>query len=424
MKKRLFSLLLVLALALSLGAAIHADALRFVYDENDQISAENEQILESLGARIYDDTGVAVCVYIAADASESDLRAFSESFYNEHIGAENGILLVHNFAGDDHRFSYFKTGDKLASLSDEDMTEIQQAYNSADTYFTGVRNYMNLVYSRLSGATAFGEVTPQDNPNIPEERQLPRVVDYAGVLDENSLTRLNALADQVSEKYQCDVDVVIVKSFEGKYAVDFADDFYDYNGYGYGPNDDGVMLVFSIDEREFDITTYGYGVTAFTDYGKDNYICPRFKEYLRGSRGGVDNWAGAIECFITDSGTLLEQARNGNPYDYHRPEAAKKSFKEAAPFAALISAVIGFFSGGIPTGAMKRQMKSVEKNYGAAHYARGGLNLRASDDSFLYANVSKTPIPRQTEHHGGGGGGSSVHFSSSGRTHGSTHGKF
>ena len=91
----------------------------------------------------------------------------------------------------------------------------------------------------------------------------------------------------------------------------------------------------------------------------------------------------------------------------------------------MISAVIGFFSGGIPAGSLKRQMKSVEKNYGAANYARGGLNMRRSDDRFLYANVHKTPIPRETSSHSSGsGGGSSVHFSSSGRSHGGSHGKF
>ena len=91
----------------------------------------------------------------------------------------------------------------------------------------------------------------------------------------------------------------------------------------------------------------------------------------------------------------------------------------------MISAVIGFFSGGISTGAMKRQMKSVEKEYGAANYAKGGLNLRMKDDRFLYANVSKTPIPHDNGNRSsGGGGGSSVHFSSSGRSHGGSHGKF
>ena len=420
MKKRLFSLLLILALVLTLCAAVHADDLRYVYDESDKISAEDEQTLEALGARIYADTGAAVCIYIAEKSAEWDeIRAFAESFYNERIGADNGILLVHYFSEGTGRISYYKTGDKLASLSDDDLTEIMQIYNSAETFSGGVHDYMNLVYSKLNGATAIGEVTPEDNPNIPSERQLGRVVDFAGVIDSARLTRLNALADEISEKYQCDVAVAFVSTLGGKSVVDCADDFYDYQGYGYGANDDGILLLVSVGEREYAETTYGYGKTAFTDYGMTNYLEPRFTRYL-----GSNDWAGAAEQFINDAGELLRQAREGNPYDYHAPQRVQKSLKEVAPGAALISAIIGFFSGGIPTAAMKRKMTSVEKNYGAANYAKGPLDLRYKDDRFLYANVSKTPIPRDTDHRSGGGGGSSVHFSSSGRSHGGSHGKF
>ena len=95
MKKRLFSLFLIFALALSLCAAAHAEVSRFVYDEDDTISAEDERILEELGARICADTGAAVCVYIARDRGESDPAAFAERFYNEHIGEDNGVLIVH-----------------------------------------------------------------------------------------------------------------------------------------------------------------------------------------------------------------------------------------------------------------------------------------------------------------------------------------
>lgn len=421
MKKRLFSLLLILALVLSLSAAASADGFSFVYDESDRISPENEQMLEELGARIYNDTGTAVCIYIVEKTAEwEEIRSFAEDFYNEKIGEENGILLVHYFSQESGRISYYRTGEALNSLSDDVMTEIMQAYNSADTFSGGVRDYMNMVYARLTGATAFGQVTPEDNANIPEEHQLDRVADLAGVIAQDRLRSLNALADQISEQYQCDVAVAFVPSLEGKDIVSYADDFYDYKGYGYGANDDGILLLVSVGDREFAETTYGYGITAFTNYGLAQYLEPRFTPYL-----GQNDWAGAAEQFLNDAGVLLKQARDGNPYDYHEPEREQRSLKETAPVAALISAIIGFFSGGIPTGAMKRQMKSVEKEYGAANYARGGLNLRYQDDRFLYANVSKTPIPRETEHRsGGGGGGSSVHFSSSGRTHGGSHGHF
>ena len=419
MKKRLFSLLLILALALSLGAAACADTQGYVLDPDEKISESDEQILEELGARIYADTGVAVCACLSSETvDENDLNDYLTRLYDERVGAEDGILLfVNQLSEESDRIAYFRHGEKLTSLGDDEMGQIMQAYRSAENYADGVHDYMNMVYAVLKGATAFGEVTPEDNPNIPEERQLSRVVDRAGVIDSGRLEALTALADEVSETYQCDVAVAFVSGLEGKYVVDYADDFYDYNGYGYGANDDGILLLVSVGEREFAETTYGYGKTAFTDYGMTHYLEPRFTPYL--SSG---DWAGAAEQFIKDAGVLLKQAREGNPYDYHSPQRAQKSFKEVAPVAALISAVVGFFSGGIPTGAMKRKMKSVEKKYGAANYAKGPLNLRHQDDHFLYANVSKTRIVHD-EHHGGGGG-SSVHFSSSGRSHGGSHGKF
>ena len=277
---------------------------------------------------------------------------------------------------------------------------------------------MNLAYASLGGPGL----------EVPDERQYDRVVDLAGVIDSNTLAELNRMADEVSEQYACDVAAVIVKSLGGKSVVEYADDFYDYNGYGYGQNKDGILLLLSLEERDFNFTGEGYGAVAFTDYGRENYLSPHFKEYLKGSRGGVDDWTGAIRCYITDCGTLLEQARNGQPYDNYGSNTAveyeKKSPKDVAPGAALISAIIGFFSGGIPAGAMKRKMKSVEKNYGAGNYARGGLQMRRSEDRFLYSNVHRTPIPREEHRTGGGGGGSSMDFSSSGHSHGGSHGKF
>ena len=148
MKKRLFSLLLILALLLPLCAAIHADELQFVY-------AESEQILEDLGARIYDDTGTAVCIYIAEKTAEwEEIRSFAESFYNERIACENGILLVHYFSEGTGRISYYKVGEKLASLSDEDMGEIMQAYNSADTFSASFLSNISVSPSRTLAMTS------------------------------------------------------------------------------------------------------------------------------------------------------------------------------------------------------------------------------------------------------------------------------
>jgi len=414
MKKRLFSLLLILALILSLSAAVMAAGESYIVDETGRISDGDMAILQQLGETIREDTGAAVCVCIT-DGTGPDLHSFAEQYWTEHFGADEGIILVHNPAA--NMLSYAVYGEKLTALDEEEINELISAYNSASSCFDGAHSFMNLAYAKLGGPGL----------EVPDARQYDRVVDLAGVIDASTLAELNRMADEVSETYACDVDVVFVRSLDGKYVVDYADDFYDYNGYGYGANKDGILLLVSVGDREFAETTQGYGATAFTDYGLQQYIEPNFTRYLINGR---DDWAGAARQFITDAGELLRQAKEGKPYDYYGGnvvvEREKKSIKDVAPGAALISAIIGFFSGGIPAGALKRQMKSVEKNYGAGNYARGGLQMRRSDDRFLYSNVHRTPIPRE-EHRtggGGGGGGSSMHFSSSGHSHGGSHGKF
>ena len=408
MKKRLLSLLLILVLAISLSAAAWAGTDLYVWDETGHISGEELEILRNLGARIQDATGATVCVCIT-DATGEDVHGYAETFWQDNVNESDGIILVHNPAS--NTMSYAVYGERLRALDEDEISKLLEHYNSAPSYFDAAHNFMNAVFAQLGG----------EGLEIPDEKQLSRVVDLAGVIDSARLSRLNELADQVSEKYQCDVAAAVVPSLGGKYIVDYADDFFIYNGYGMGADRDGILLVVSVGDREYAEATHGYGITAFTDYGLTNYLEPRFV----GSLSSGD-WAGAVERYINASGELLEQARNGKPYDYYEPERVQKSFKDVAPGAALISAIVGFFSGGIPTAAMKSKMKSVEKNYGAANYARGGLNLRISDDRFLYANVSKTPIPRQTEHHssGGHGGGSTTHISSSGHTFGGSHGKF
>ena len=415
MKKRLLSLLLILALALSIPVAAMAAGESYIVDETGRISIDDAATLQQLGETIRENTGAAVCVCIT-DETGPDLHSYAEQFWTERCGADEGIILVHNPAA--NMVSYAVYGDRLTALNDDEINELVGAYNSANSYFDGAYSFMNLAYAKLGGPGI----------EVPDARQYDRVVDLAGVIDANTLAELNRMADEVSEKYACDVDVVFVRSLDGKYVVSYADDFYDYNGYGYGEDKDGILLLVSVGDREFAETTQGYGATAFTDYGLQQYIEPNFTRYLINGR---DDWAGAARQFITDAGELLRQAKEGTPYDYHyydNPvvvEHEKKTVKDVAPGVALISAIIGFFSGGIPAGAMKRKMKSVEKNYGAGNYARGGLQMRRSEDRFLYSNVHRTPIPRE-EHRtgGGGGGGSSMHFSSSGHSHGGSHGKF
>ena len=114
---------------------------------------------------------------------------------------------------------------------------------------------------------------------IPETRQLPRLVDRADLLSELEEEELEARLDEISERQQADVVVVTVNSLDGKSAQDYADDFYDYNGYGIGTDKSGILLLVSMEARDWHITTTGFGIRAITDAGLD-YISDQFLPYL------------------------------------------------------------------------------------------------------------------------------------------------
>lgn len=258
-------------------------------------------------------------------------------------------------------------------------------------------------------------VMASEIPDIPTERQKPLLVDEAGLLsEEESSTLINKL-EEISQRQKNEVAVVTVNSLEGKTAEAYADDYYDYNGYGYGENDDGLLLLVSMEEREWAVTTYGYCHTvAFTDAGLD-YISSEFRRKLSSGE-----YAKAFDCFADLCDDFLTQAATGEPYDVDNMPKGKVS-----PFWLYTDLVVAFFiSFGIVKGK-SRNLKSVKKQESAKAYERrGSLSLRRSTDSFVNRIVTQKTIRNEKNSSSGSSGGSSSHISSSGRSHGGTSGKF
>jgi len=111
------------------------------------------------------------------------------------------------------------------------------------------------------------------------ERQLPRLVDAAGLLTEEQAERLTEKLDEVSERQNFDVIIVTVDSLGGYTATEYADDTFDYNGFGMGETKDGILLLISMEERDWAISTHGYGITVFTDAGLE-YMVDNFIGYI------------------------------------------------------------------------------------------------------------------------------------------------
>ena len=251
-----------------------------------------------------------------------------------------------------------------------------------------------------------------DMPNeIPSERLLPRLVDDANLLTDYEEKNLLAKLDEISERQQMDIVVVTVDSVGNRTPESFADDFFDYFGYGFGSNADGILLLVSMEYRDWHISTCGYGITAITDAGID-YISDEFLSDL--SDGYYyDAFVTYAECcdeFVTE-------ARNGRPYDIgHMPKGEYPWFMFLA-VGFVIAVIIAF----ITVNVFKGQLKTVKLQNSATSYIRPGtFNVTNRNDMFLFHNISRAAKPESSS----SGGGSSTHTSSSGRSHGGGGGKF
>lgn len=241
-----------------------------------------------------------------------------------------------------------------------------------------------------------------------------RVADWAELLSDDEETELSNQLDEISERQKFDIVIVTVDSLEGADVTAYADDFFDYNGYGFGENKDGILFLISMEERDWCISTSGYGITAFTDAGQE-YLSEKFLPYL-----GDGEYAEAFQIFAAWCDEYITQARAGTPYDVDNVPTEPFS-----PLGALIIAVvIGLIVALIVTGIMKLGLRSVFSEPKADSYMKkDSLRLTKNYDLFLYRSVTRTEKPKESST-SSSSGGSTTHTSSSGNTHGGSKGKF
>ena len=247
---------------------------------------------------------------------------------------------------------------------------------------------------------------------------LPLLYDEAGLLTESQAASVLSALENVSRKHNADIAVVTIDSlaaygYTGYYApMEFADDYFDYNGFGQGENRDGVVLLLAMETRDWWISTSGFGITAFTDYGIQwlgEKLAPNFSS---------GDYAAAFKDYAAYADSLFSMAEDGEAYDVWSDREPVKAFSLTRVIGSLIAGIVAAF---IPVSGMKGKLKTVRQQNDASAYAkRDSLRVTRARDYFIGHNVTRTP--RQTER--SGSGGSSTHTSSSGSTHGGGGGKF
>lgn len=246
---------------------------------------------------------------------------------------------------------------------------------------------------------------------IPSERLLPRLTDNLNLLSESGQSELLSKLDEISERQQLDVVITTTDDLGGYSTTEYADDYFDYNGFGFGSSHDGILLLIYIngDTRNWRISTTGYGITVFTDAGQ-KYMADQFTPYL--SDNDFDQ---AFNKFADLCDEFITQAKTDKPYDSgNLPKTPLPIYW--IPLALAIGLAISV----LITGIMKSSLKTVRMQAAAGSYVKqNSLNITESRDTFLYTHVSRRAKPKNN-----GSSGSSTHTSSSGRSHGGSGGSF
>ena len=231
-----------------------------------------------------------------------------------------------------------------------------------------------------------------------------RIVDNAGLLSAKEKEELQKMTDFIASSYNFDLVIVTEKNIGSARPMDYADDFFDYNGYGKGEDRDGCLFLHVTESRDYWFSTSGKGI-GILNPSAFNKLEAGTVAHLRNN-----DPAAAYRAFILDWEEFLVLDAKGRHYNFFY------QWNIILVSAAwLLALVIGFIIVQIWKARMNTAFLQTQA---AAYMVPGSLAFSEKKDRFLYSTVSKTR--RQTANSSGGG----IHTSSSGRSHGGGGGKY
>ena len=246
----------------------------------------------------------------------------------------------------------------------------------------------------------------------------PSVVDNAGLFTEREIQQMEEIITDIQTTYQMDVVVLTSRSVWDD-TQDFADLYYERNGYGMGEDDAGLLYLIDMRNRVPCISTSG----AMIDYITDRRLNDLFDRSYDSLKAGRYGQAALI---------VLERLQ-----DILRQGRQEGSFRSDAETGKRLSGVYNTLTrsemllGAAVAAAVALVMYlTVLKRYSLKnrpyHFSAGvevSRVLKADDEVFLRQDVVRVRNPDPSSGGGnsggnGGGLGSGVHTSSSGGTHG------
>jgi uncharacterized protein len=231
---------------------------------------------------------------------------------------------------------------------------------------------------------------------------LDRVVDNAGLLSLSEKNELASMMNSIASSYNFDLVIVTETSIGNRSPMQYADDFFDYNGYGLGEDRDGCLFLQVTGSRDMWFSTSGRGEKVLNSYAYQKLESDTVKYLSDG------NSYAAFRAFILAWDEFLElDTKWGRSYNF---------FYRWNLVLVIIAWLVAFGIGCLIVHNWKQGMNTaMPKTQAVAYIIPGSLNFTVKNDRFLYSTITK--IRRETPNSSGGGRVGS-HMSASGRSHG------
>lgn len=443
MNKKFTALLMALLLALTLCVpAMAVSEYGVIYDETDSLGSVEldymgEHALPELSEKLQMDLRIDVFTdeNVSADTDVMDIAEYvyenSGYGWGENRDGVSLTLLMraqpdgtYALAEDDWSIYTFlsQTRGSAQDLADTVYDAVapymaERAWNGEDVTMSGTAliqatdAMMNAVTEYINANCPPSETEPDPEPaatpttavpNVPrtlKSESMSYVFDHSHMLTDTQRAELEAQAKEISLRHGCGVYVAFVDDFTeyggGNDVYKTTYQLYHANELGMGENRDGIIILLSMNERNYAMFVYGKNAEyAFNKYGQEQ-LENAFLGYF-----GDNDWYGGASHYLDTCDEYLTLAEEGDPVR-----------KNTLPMYLIVVAASCAISGFICL-MLKWKMQTVHKKVEADEYvAAGGLTLTKQYDRYTHTTETRTKISSDSDSGGStsscsGGGGS------------------
>jgi len=241
--------------------------------------------------------------------------------------------------------------------------------------------------------------------NTPSVNEEEKIYDFADLYTDEEEKNLYSEVYDYSQRRNLDLVIVTINdNFES--TEEYADDFYDYNNFGYGPDRDGLLFLVDMENRYVYISATGGAMSLYPDNECD-MITEEIYTYF-----SDQNYYGGTSQMIKTLDTYYEISYNDSDSDEYTYNTADVNYLYVFIFA-IVCTIIGIII------LIKRNDLARVATTSEEYYDKGSKGVHKIKDIVIGHHVTKHAIDHNTgsSHGGGFSGGGGGHISSSGSSH-------